>query len=146
MCACTHFACERCRKANFPAVSCASLGEIFVYREILPEFSGKQKNCYNKDKLSLTLLQQFLISADDEIWTHTRLLSLEPESSASTVPPHPLTVHKVSGQKNSAEDGTWTHTTAIATRSLVLLVYQFQHFRIYFIFSIFICLTERMKV
>ena len=30
----------------------------------------------------------------------------------------------------SAEDGTWTHTTAIATRSLVLLVCQFRHFRI----------------
>ena len=67
MCACTHFARERCSKANFPAVSRTSLGEIFVYLEIPLEFSGKQKNCYNKDKLSLTLLQQFLISADDEI-------------------------------------------------------------------------------
>ena len=62
-----HTSRERCRKANFSTTSCASLGEIFVYREILPEFSSKQKNCYNKDKLSLTLLQQFLISADDEI-------------------------------------------------------------------------------
>ena len=32
----------------------------------------------------------------------------------------------------NAEDGTWTHTTAIATRSLVLLVCQFRHFRISF--------------
>ena len=33
----------------------------------------------------------------------------------------------------NAEDGTWTHTTAIATRSLVLLVCQFRHFRVYLI-------------
>ena len=29
-----------------------------------------------------------------------------------------------------AEDGTWTHTSAMLTRSLVLLVCQFRHFRI----------------
>ena len=30
-----------------------------------------------------------------------------------------------------AEDGTWTHTPIIGTRSLVLLVCQFRHFRIF---------------
>ena len=30
VCARTHFARERCRKANSPAASCASLGEFFV--------------------------------------------------------------------------------------------------------------------
>ena len=30
VCARTHFARERCRKANSPAASCASLGEIFM--------------------------------------------------------------------------------------------------------------------
>ena len=39
-------------------------------------------------------------------------------------------IYKVS-QGLSAEDGTWTHTSALLTRSLVLLVCQFRHFRIY---------------
>ena len=42
---------------------------------------------------------------------------------------------------HSAEDGTWTHTTAIVTRSLVLLVCQFRHFR----FSLFFrCLISQL--
>ena len=38
----------------------------------------------------------------------------------------------------NAEDGTWTHTSAMLTRSLVLLVCQFRHFRIpYRIYDLF---------
>ena len=40
----------------------------------------------------------------------------------------------------NAEDGTCTHTIAIITRSLVLLVCQFRHFRMYFVFAA--CLTR----
>ena len=48
-----------------------------------------------------------------------------------------------------AEDGTWTHTSAMPTRSLVLLVCQFRHFRLphqfmqlWIIFIRFISLTQ----
>ena len=38
VCARTHFARERCRKANSPAASCASLGELLFNREFRRNF------------------------------------------------------------------------------------------------------------
>ena len=38
VCARTHFVRERCRKANSPAASCASLGELLFNREFRRNF------------------------------------------------------------------------------------------------------------
>ena len=43
----------------------------------------------------------------------------------------------------NAEDGTWTHTSAMLTRSLVLLVCQFRHFRIsHFCYKFYLLLRQ----
>ena len=46
--------------------------------------------CFLRKNKALGLFFQGLFAAEDGIWTHTRKPSLEPESSASAVPPLPL--------------------------------------------------------
>ena len=53
------------------------------------------------------------------------------------------TLHQLRYKVSHAEDGTWTHTSAMLTRSLVLLVCQFRHFRISrFIFKFYLLLRQ----
>ena len=53
------------------------------------------------------------------------------------------TLHQLRYKVSHAEDGTWTHTSAMLTRSLVLLVCQFRHFRIsHFCYKFYLLLRQ----